>query len=350
MPRKKKQPDDLAILTKLTDAVNKARGHEALTENDYRSRVDLWVPTASHLVNLFFGRPHRDPTHIGVPAGKVIEIFGDEAKGKTTMLQIIFTAFQQMGFSVLLDEESKWDALRASDYGHNPDRHRLIPADVCEEGFSTIEQIVDNYEGGKKPIVVGWDTIAASSHYAERTGESDSLLTKPKLIRRELRKIVPRLIPSNVTLIFVNQTIEGPDRYKSAVKKTPTGGGIKFHSVQRVQVGTRGYYYRTTTESKDKLQSPLGVKAELWMVKNGLGPPLKRVVLPIHFKRGLDPERELMWFLMDHKVVQKRGNRLVLEWDGGEVLFFEKDIPEVVRETEGLYEWMKKKSTECWLL
>jgi len=339
------------VLKSVAKSVNAKHSLEVAVPGteDVRADVKKWIPTASVLLNLLLGEEN-----FGVATGRIFEVFGDYSHGKSTIAQIIMNAFQAAGgVSVLLDAESSWSRERAVDMGHNARKHLAVEVDTCEMGFEVIESTVDQFKStlqGKIPVVFVWDTIAASPTDGEKKGDEyeGGMMWKPRLIRRELKKLNTQLDSIQASLVFVNQTIEGPKPNRSGVKTTPGGGGIKFWSSQRLQV-TRVARYREYGDKKESNEA--GIISEVKTVKNKMGPPFRKIDLPIHFKKGVDPLREVVNYLLDFTGVYNIAGsyRKIVGFAEKDISFYEKDIRKVIQEHDGLLDWLVDQVRSHWL-
>ena len=339
-----------AVLKQVAKSVNTKHKLEVAVPGTEEVRGDVknWVPTASVLLNLLLGEEH-----LGMATGRITELFGDYSHGKSTVAQIMMNGVQAAGgVSVMLDAESTWNRERAVDMGHNAHRHLAVEVDTAEMGFEVIDSTVEQFQktlGGRVPIIFVWDTIAASPTAGEKKGDEyeGGMMWKPRLIRRELKRLNTTLDSIQGHLLFVNQTIEGPKPNRTGVKTTPGGGGIKFWSSQRLQIKKVGQYSEYG-DSKDKLA---GITSEVKTVKNKLKPPFKSIDLPIHFKNGLDPIREVTNYHLDNTSLYNISGayKKIVGFTEKDISFYEKDIRGVFEEHEGLLEWMKEQVISHWL-
>lgn len=337
------------VIEKVAKKVNKKHDIEAAIpgEQEVSADVAVWVEMASVLLNLLMGEENY-----GCAAGRIFELFGDYSHGKSTIAQIIMNAFQAVGgVSVLLDSESSWNRNRAVAMGHNVHRHLAVDIETCDMGFDVIYSTVDEFKstlGGQVPVVFVWDTIAGSPTADEKSGDqyASGMGFKPRLIRQQLRRLTPELKKINASIVFVNQTIESMKPNRSGVKTTPGGGGIKFWSSQRLQVQKVNNY--GTFEDK-KVQA--GIISQVKAVKNKLNPPFKQIDLPINFKTGVDPMREVTNYLLDNTGCFNISGayRKIVGFGDSDISCYEKDLPGVFEENPGLMEWMVEQVKAHWL-
>lgn len=310
--------------------------------NENLSDCKIRVPTTSHILNLLMGG--------GVPLGRVVEIFGEPSHGKSTLEQHMMNGFQQYpGISILLDAESSWDRNRAIRMGHNPARHIHLQADTVELGFSVIDSTIKKVRmpGSKfpknMPIGIFWDTISASQTEGEKTGDQykNGMMDKARLIRRWLRTLSLFLPSMNCSLVFLNQTIEGPN---NKGKQTTGGGAIKFWASKRYSVYKTGDW--------DYPDKKCGILTNVRNVKDKMDPPFREVELPINNKFGIDPLQELIHFLAaNSKFVNISGGRVrIPDYPevGREVTAYHKHIHEKVNDYPDLVDYLKICAESTW--
>lgn len=347
------------VLMRVAEKVNKKHDFQIAVpgKEQVGSDVRERVLTDSVMLNLLFGGfDIEGQFHEGVPVGKIIEIFGDYSHGKSTILQIIMNAFQQVGVSALIDSESAWDRVRALVMGHRVEKHLALEADTLELGFKvmhdTIEYFGEEFRGAI-PFMIGWDTIAAAPTEGEKKDDEyeSGMMYKPRKIRQELRKLTLKFAASRCTGVFLNQTIQSKDSKEkyTGIKSTGGGGGLKFHSSQRLQV-TRVASFREWGASK-KHSKPIGIISAAKLVKNKLGAPMQEVDIPINYKQGVDPIREVVNYLLDFSEVYNIAGayKKIVGFDDETLSFYEKDLPEVFDKNEGLLEYLQDSARIEWI-
>ena len=126
---------------------------------------------------------------------------------------------------------------------------------------------------------------------------------------------------------------------------TPGGGGVKFWSSQRLQVDRVGVYVDFDTKK------PIGIISNCKLVKNKLGAPFRSVDLPINYAQGVDTNREVFNYLLDHSdVINLAGAyKRIVGYGAKDITFYEKDLKSVLTANPGLYEWLVDKCKETWL-
>lgn len=234
----------------------------------------------------------------GVPRGRIIEIFGPESSGKTTLtLHIIAEAQKQGGICAFVDAEHAFDSVYAEKLGIDTNNLLVSQPDYGEQALEIVETLVRS--GGIDLIVV--DSVAALTPKAEIDGEmGDSHMgLQARLMSQALRKITGIAQKTNTTVIFINQL-----RMKIGVMfgnpETTTGGNaLKFYSTVRMDI-----------RSKDKIMDGdtlIGNQVRVKVVKNKVAPPFREAIYETYHGKGIDKVSSLIDAAVNFKVVEKAG-------------------------------------------
>ena len=234
----------------------------------------------------------------GVPRGRVVEIFGSEASGKTTIaLHIIAEAQKLGGTAAFIDAEHALDPIYSRRLGVDVDQLLISQPDTGEQALEITEMLVRS--GGVDVTVI--DSVAALVPKAEIEGEMGDVHVglQARLMSQALRKLTAVISKSNTCAIFVNQV-----RYKIGVMfgnpmTTPGGLALKFHSSVRLQI-------RRTSAIKVGDQS-VGNQVVVRVVKNKLAPPFRDATFDIYFGEGISREAEVLDLGVENKIVEKSG-------------------------------------------
>ena len=234
----------------------------------------------------------------GFPRGRVIEIFGPEASGKTTLtLHAIAEVQKTGGVAAFIDAEHALDLTYAKKLGVQADDLLVSQPDTGEQALEIAETLVRS--GAIDVIVV--DSVAALTPRAEIEGEMGDahMGLQARLMSQALRKLTAAISKSQTTVIFINQI-----RMKIGVMfgnpETTTGGNaLKFYSSVRLDI--------RRIESIKEGQEVVGSRVRVKVVKNKMAPPFKQAEFDIMFAQGISKAGELVDLGVDKKVVEKSG-------------------------------------------
>ncbi|MGD8556265.1 MAG: recombinase RecA [Chromatiales bacterium] len=267
----------------------------------------------------------------GVPKGRVVEIYGPESSGKTTLtLHIVAEAQKKGGTTAFVDAEHALDPQYAEKLGVNMDELLVSQPDTGEQALEITDMLVRS--GAVDVVVV--DSVAALTPRAEIEGEmGDSHVgLQARLMSQALRKLTANIKRSNCIVIFINQI-----RMKIGVMfgspETTTGGNaLKFYSSVRMDIRRTGAIKRG--------DEVVGNETRVKVVKNKVAPPFKQANFEIMYGEGISREGEIIDLGVQHGIVDKSGSWYSYKGDkigqGKEnVRNFLKENPDVAAEIEG---------------
>ncbi|MFI7581243.1 recombinase RecA [Kocuria sp. M1N1S27] len=266
----------------------------------------------------------------GFPRGRVVEIYGPESSGKTTVaLHAVANVQKAGGIAAFIDAEHALDPAYAEKLGVDTDSLLVSQPDTGEQALEIMDMLVGS--GSIDIIVI--DSVAALVPKAEIEGEmGDSHVgLQARLMSQALRKITGRLSHSNTTAIFINQLREKIGVFFGSPETTTGGKALKFYASVRVDV-------RRIETLKDGA-NPVGNRTRAKIVKNKMAPPFKQAEFDILYGEGISTEGGLIDMGVEHGIVKKSGAWFTYEGDqlgqGKEnSRRFLKDNPELAEEIE----------------
>ena len=234
----------------------------------------------------------------GVPRGRIVEIYGPESGGKTTLaLHIVAEAQKNSGYAAFVDVEHALDPEYAKALGVNTEELLVSQPDTGEQALEITETLV---RSGALDVIV-LDSVAALVPKAELDGEmGDSHMgLQARLMSQALRKLTGTVSRSNTCVIFINQIREKIGVMFGNPETTPGGRALKFYSSQRLEI-------RRITTIKNGTD-PVGNRVRVKVVKNKVAPPFKMAEFDIMYGQGISYIGDVLDLAVTGDIVQKMG-------------------------------------------
>lgn len=263
------------------------------------SKVKFWVPSGFTWLDqtMSGGR--------GIPCGKIMEIYGNEATGKTALSQFFIRQFQKKGgVAVYIDFETSLDQEHLRGYGVDLGNLIYVDVETVEEGFDALLSVIDEMaalqkkQGRTVPVLIVWDSVAMAVPQAEATekahGQSHIALLA-RAMSKGMRKLRRRIAKTNCTVLFTNQTRAKVNVMFGEKMTTPGGSALGFASSIRLRTSI----LKTLTKTRKKRKIRTGFIIGVWTKKTRFAPPMQLAKLVLTFRNGPDPELSLLEYLRD---------------------------------------------------
>ena len=287
-------------LNEVIKILNKKYGNESILTVGEKGQLEIeTISTNCYSLDRIFSCG-------GLPRGRIIEIFGAESSGKSTLAMYIIAQVQKWGGkAVLVDAEFAFNQDYAAKIGVDTEKLLLSQPNTGEEGLDIVLKMVNT--GDVDIIVV--DSVAALVPSAELAGEifDVNIALQARMMSKFLRMITGTVSKTKTVIIFINQIRDKIGIFVGNKVTTTGGHALKFYASVRLEVKTIG-------KIKNKEGDVVGNKLKVYAAKNKVGLPFRTAEIDLYFEKGIDVFGDLVEVASEEGILEKSGN--TYSWNG----------------------------------
>jgi len=296
-------------------------------EDEGVDRNTQWINTGVNVLNYVLGA--------GIPKGKIIEIFGPESSGKTTLCLYLIKILQRYGLVLFIDAEHALDVEWARKQGVNLGRDKFLISqpDNGEISFDIITKALRDCKGISGIVI---DSAAALVPQAEVDGDMGDrqMGAFPQLMARGLRKIVPLADKSGIPVIFTNQARKVFNVRWGSPIDSPGGLAFKHYATIRIKISR----IKTLKKGEESVANLIKILA----IKNKVAPPFRQGQLELNFKFGIDDLKDMVNTALEKGVIKvkeskKHEGKQIMVFDKHSLGFYDNDLIRMNRDKINLY-------------
>ena len=345
--------DELASL--LADSLNKKfkdfkAAHFLNGQEETPTDLTEWVSTGSSLLDLAISnRPNG-----GFPVGRIVELQGMEASGKSLIMAHVLANTQKKGgLAVYIDTENALSEEFLRAIGVDVNNMLYIPLETIEDIFEAVENIIETIRKSSKDrlVTIVIDSVSAATTKIEQEAdyEKDGWATaKAIVMSKAMRKITNTIGKQRVLLLCASQLREKMGVMFGDKYTTSGGKALGFHASCRIRLKGIGKLKSGT----GKTEQIIGVQTEAQVIKNRMGPPFKKAVFDVYFNSGIDDYNSWLSLMKDYGIIKQSGAyyTIVDENTGEEIRFQSKEWKTMLSEDSDLKEFCYKKICDIFVM
>lgn len=315
--------DELASV--LADNLNKKfkdmKAAYFLGDDETPTDLTEWVSTGSTLLDLAIAnRPNG-----GFPVGRIVEVTGLEASGKSLIMAHVLANTQKKGgLAVYIDTENALSEEFLRAVGVNVNDMLYLPMDTIEDIFEAMENIIETVRKSSKDrlVTIVVDSVAAATTKIEQEADYDKdgwATAKAIIMSKALRKITGMIGKERILVCFTNQLREKLGVMFGDKYTTSGGKALPFHASCRIRL--KGL--EKLKSKSGNIEQIVGIRTEAQVVKNRMGPPFKKANFDIYFDSGIDDVNSWLSVLKDYEVIKQSGSWYMMTGPDGQELKFQ---------------------------